>query len=273
MPGVDCGEIDEIAAHAEGARAGLDEAFGGFQRHAAGGDELEMREGCEQRLEIACASDGGAGKDLYVIGAGVPRGNGLSGRERTGTGDFVIGFGHPDYFWVKAGADDEFRAGIDGGLGLIGGGDGAGAEQELVAELFFEFLDEVDGVGNGHGDFNDGDAAGDHGVDHGAALGNALGTQNGNEADALDDLLGSFGHGFLSAGLAVSHPFRKERGKDGARDLLASQRAIRAEPPFMMRSTSESVAMLVSPGVVMARAPCATPHLTAQSMPLPASRP
>ena len=33
----------------------------------------------------------------------------------------------------------------------------------------------------------------------------------------------------------------------------------------MARSTSASVAMLVSPGVVMASAPCATPHFTAHS--------
>jgi hypothetical protein len=35
----------------------------------------------------------------------------------------------------------------------------------------------------------------------------------------------------------------------------AGYRAMRADPPLMMRSTSASVAMLVSPGVVMASAP------------------
>ena len=43
------------------------------------------------------------------------------------------------------------------------------------------------------------------------------------------------------------------------------QRAMRAEPPRITASTSGSVAMLVSPGVVMASAPCATPHWTAHS--------
>ena len=38
------------------------------------------------------------------------------------------------------------------------------------------------------------------------------------------------------------------------------QRAMRADPPRITASTSESVAMLVSPGVVIASAPCATPH-------------
>ena len=40
-------------------------------------------------------------------------------------------------------------------------------------------------------------------------------------------------------------------------------RAMRTLPPFMARSTSARVAMLVSPGVVMASAPWATPHWTA----------
>ena len=41
----------------------------------------------------------------------------------------------------------------------------------------------------------------------------------------------------------------------------------------MVRSTSARVAMLVSPAVVMARAPWATPQRTAQSMGLRASSP
>ena len=48
---------------------------------------------------------------------------------------------------------------------------------------------------------------------------------------------------------------------------------MRALPPFIARSTSASVAMLVSPGVVMASAPWATPQRTAHSMGLPARIP
>ena len=48
----------------------------------------------------------------------------------------------------------------------------------------------------------------------------------------------------------------------------ASYRLTRAVPPFMTRSTSASVAMLVSPGVVMASAPWAAPHSTAYCGPL-----
>jgi hypothetical protein len=48
---------------------------------------------------------------------------------------------------------------------------------------------------------------------------------------------------------------------------------MRAEPPFMARSTSANVAMLVSPAVVIAKAPCATPQRTAHSTGLPARKP
>ena len=84
MTRVDSGEIHEIAAHAEGARAGLDKAFRGLQCDAAGGNELEMRKGREQRFQVARAADSRAGKDFYVVGAGIPRGDGLSGRELAG---------------------------------------------------------------------------------------------------------------------------------------------------------------------------------------------
>ena len=56
-----------------------------------------------------------------------------------------------------------------------------------------------------------------------------------------------------------------------ARSLLpsAGYRWTRAEPPFMTRSTSARVAMVVSPGVVMARAPWAAPQSTAHCGSLP----
>ena len=88
---------------------------------------------------------------------------------------------------------------------------------------------------NGHGDFDNRDTARNHGINNCAALRNALRTENRNETDAFDDLLGCFSHGFL--------------------ELHKNYRAMRAEPPWMTRSTSASVAMLVSPGVVMASAP------------------
>ena len=53
----------------------------------------------------------------------------------------------------------------------------------------------------------------------------------------------------------------------------AAHRATRAVPPFITRSTSGRVTMLVSPGVVMASAPCAAPHSTAHCAPRSVRKP
>ena len=95
---------------------------------------------------------------------------------------------------MQAGTDDEFGAGVDGGLCLIGGGDGAGAEQELGGVLALELGEQIDGAGDGHGDFNDGDAAGDHGLDDRMGLGGIAGAEDGYEAGAFEDLCCGFGH-------------------------------------------------------------------------------
>ncbi len=127
-------------------------------------------------------------------------------------------------------------------------GHGACAEQKLRSVFLLQLPQKIDCAGDGHGDFNDGDAAGDHGLDDGVCLRGGFGAQDGNEPDALDDFC------------VVS-------------DIDLPYRAMRAEPPFMARSTSASVAMLVSPAVVMASAPWATPQRTAHSMGFPASKP
>jgi hypothetical protein len=49
--------------------------------------------------------------------------------------------------------------------------------------------------------------------------------------------------------------------------IPSNHRDTRAVPPFIARSTSASVAMLVSPGVVIASAPWAAPHSTAHRGP------
>ena len=108
------------------------------------------------------------------------------------------GLGCGDHFGVQAGADHELRAGLDGVFGFLRGGHGAGAEQELQPCSFLSSFSRCDGAGHGHGDFDDGDAAGDHRFDDGVGLGLDLGAQNGNKADAFDDLCGGFGHEFLS---------------------------------------------------------------------------
>ncbi len=75
---------------------------------------------------------------------------------------------------------------------------------------------------------------------------------------------------------------RQSRRREGAKARRSAgrrsagnscYRETRAVPPFITRSTSARVAMLVSPGVVMASAPWAAPHSTAYCGPLPARNP
>src|SRR5579863_6427794 len=70
---VDSGEVDQIAAHAKRACAGLKKTRSRVMSDAAGGDELEMRKWRQQRLQVTGPAHGGTGKDLHVIRAFVPR--------------------------------------------------------------------------------------------------------------------------------------------------------------------------------------------------------
>src|SRR5271157_1131540 len=194
----DGGEVDEVAADAEGACSGAEEALSGFESDAAGGDELEVGEGREKGFEVAGAADCGAGKDFHVVRAGLPGGDDFSGRKRAGDGELPAPFCFGDDLRMEAGANDELSAGFDGGSGLRGGGDGAGAEQELRSVFSLEFFQYIQRAGDGHGDFDDRDAAGDHGFDDGVGLGGRASAEDGNEADALDDLCRGFGHGFFT---------------------------------------------------------------------------
>jgi hypothetical protein len=95
---------------------------------------------------------------------------------------------------MEAGADDELGAGVDGGSGLIGSDDGAGAEQELVSILFLESFKYVDRTGHCHGDFDDRDTAGHHGLDEGVSLAGVAGAKDWNQADAFKNLSSGFAH-------------------------------------------------------------------------------
>ena len=64
-----------------------------------------------------------------------------------------------------------------------------------------------------------------------------------------------------------------EWGCDNRPEARAAQRSTRAPPPPASLSTSALVAMVVSPGVVIASAPCAAPYSTAVCSGSPSSRP
>jgi hypothetical protein len=193
-----------------------------------------VREWGEQRAEIAGAAHGRAGKDFYVIRSGFPGGDDFSGSERAGDGELPALFCCGDDRWVETGADDEFSAGVDGGFGLVGSGDGAGTEQELACVFTLEFGEESDGAWDGHGDFNDGDAAGDHGFDDGVGLGGVAGAENGNEADAFEDLGCGFRH--LLPLIKKKHGMLKNPIVDGWDLWLPTYRAMNGDMPVRHES-------------------------------------
>ena len=94
-----------------------------------------MREGREKSLQIAGAAQRGAGKDLDVVRACVPCGDDFGGRERAGMESLPCSFCGGDDLGMQTGADNEFSAGVDGGLGFAGGGHGAGAEEKLGCRI------------------------------------------------------------------------------------------------------------------------------------------
>jgi len=115
------------------------------------------------------------------------RGDDFSGRERAGDGELSVCLRDLNDFWMKTGADDEFCAGVDGGLRFGCGRHSAGAEEHAPTVFLVEFSEEVDRVGDGHGDFDDGDASSDHGLNNGVGLRGAACAEDGDEADAFDD--------------------------------------------------------------------------------------
>ena len=98
---------------------------------------------------------------------------------------------------MKAGADHKLRACVDGGLALIGGGDGAGAEQKLRAVLLFEFLEKINGAGDRHRDFDNSDAARNHSFNYCVSLGRVLCAQHRNQSYAFESFLRGLWHFLL----------------------------------------------------------------------------
>ena len=81
-----------------------------------------------------------------------------------------------------------------------------------------------------------------------------------DELDVLAQLVG-LDHARIRVAEAVRHSHAK------------AYRTTLADPPFATRSTSASVAVLVSPAVVMASAPCAAPSSTARRRSSPVRSP
>ena len=93
---------------------------------------------------------------------------------------------------MQAGADDEFGAGLDGGLGILSPWSRCRSRAASLGRIGFECAQHAARVGTGHGDFDHGDAACDHGIDDGKRLLVVFGAKNGDKPDAFDDLCGRF---------------------------------------------------------------------------------
>jgi len=131
LTGIDCGEVDEVAADPERACTGMDESPCGLKCDAARRDQLEERKWREKRFEIACPAHRRTGEDLYVFCAGSVCGDHFRRRESAGDGELAVRSCRLDDFGVETWADDEFSTGVDGSLRFRCGGDGAGAEQNV----------------------------------------------------------------------------------------------------------------------------------------------
>src|SRR5579862_5086798 len=116
-----------------------------------------------------------------------------------------------------------------------------------MTALLGDFAYDRHGVRHRHRNFHDGNATGTNGLDRAVSLPNAGRTHHRYDANFRDFL-----NYFLDAGVACRHGLSLSN--------QITQRSIRAVREVMVCSTSVKVAIVVSPGVVIAKAPCAAPH-------------
>ena len=146
---------------------------------------------------------------------------------------------------IKPGADQKLSAGINATLRSFRIEHGSGADEHVFPHALCQLRDHVDRSRHGHRDFDDGDASGTHSLRGLHGLLRRRRTHYGHDSDFYD---------------LVADLFRRHSD-------FSRQRAMRAPAPRISCVTSFNVAMVVSPGVVMARAPCAAPNSTANCGP------
>ena len=150
--------IDELAADAEAAGPGVQEVGGRVQVHAAGRHEPHLRQRPAHRLEEGRPQHVG-GKHFHDVGPRLPRGQDLGRRERTRHDQLIVPLTEANHVEVDGRRDEVLGPGEEGGAGGFGVEDGAGAEQQAVAEGAADLAQHVERVGHGHGDFDDVDSA------------------------------------------------------------------------------------------------------------------
>src|SRR5262249_45063459 len=105
--------LDELAAYAEAAGAGLQEGGGRRQVYAAGRHQPRVRprrpEGFEERWP-----DHFGGEDFYDVGAGFPRGEDFRRCKGAGHDQLVVALAKANDFEIHGGRDHVLRPGQEG---------------------------------------------------------------------------------------------------------------------------------------------------------------
>ena len=131
--------------------------------HAAGRDELDAAEGAGERLHCGQAAVNARREEFDDLQSQLHRRHDLSRGDAAGRNGNVVFHAPAHDLFVKAGRDDELRAGGDGLLALLERDDRARADEHLRAAL----ADGLDGIGSGGGaerDLHHVDAACGHGL-------------------------------------------------------------------------------------------------------------
>jgi hypothetical protein len=180
------GEVNEVGANSEGEGAGGNVIGGIGEIDAAGGDEARFGKRSAEGFDVFGAADASARKNFDERGASVERRDHFRGSERARDGQLLTRGGDLQNGKGKPGTDEELGAGFEAHFGLIGGDDGAGSREDRAAALANDLFDDISGVGNGHGDFDDGDTAGADGVDRATGFVGRRGAHDGDDADFVD---------------------------------------------------------------------------------------
>ena len=198
---------DELLADAEGRGASQQIMCGILLSDSAAGNKPNVGKGAAESADVVIAADERTGKDFDEVRTGFPgvedfcRCEGASHHD-----DFGIFGDHFDSGDVESGATDELSARIDAGLRGLDIHDGSGADDD-VREATYDFADDVDGTGNGHGDFDDGDAAMSDLGDGETSVFGRRSADDGNDSDFLDARAkGLFRHG---GGALLKWPLRE----------------------------------------------------------------
>jgi hypothetical protein len=192
------GEVDKVRADTESECACRDILGGVGKIHAAGGDEARLWKWGTQGFEVSGSTNASAGENFNQGGASVQSGNHLRWGEGARHGEFLSRSSNLQDRNRKAGADEKFSACIEAHFCLVGGHNGAGPGEDIAVVLANYLANDIGGVGDGHRDFDHGNAAGTDGVDGATRFVDGGRANDRDNADFLDAMQGGVdSHGGL----------------------------------------------------------------------------